>query len=230
VALVGAVVAKQTRLRALLSGSGAGQWLRGYLIGVDSTLGTRDLTPSEEMALWRTAAAVLPSNPGDEAHREVLDHLRWRARSEPGYAAECVRARAFLDEEASRAFGTGAEFARLAPAQAGLIIGSALRGIVAHQLSAAPRSTLLRLAFSSRFRKRYRLRRHVVNEILLAYYTSSPSWTRLRYRSFPGGCAGLGEYGLPPEAATREGSSMVGGRRPHAAAARRGSRSGSSQP
>ena len=186
------------RLRDWLLGTSAGQRLREIVLGVDSAAGTAELSAATEATLWALALVVLPSKVDPGAREIVREHLQWRAGTAPGFAAEFDRGRRLLDGEAARRFGAGRGFAALTPDQAGQVVNDLLSGIVAHQLSAGPAGTGWKV-LAPRYRGRYRLRRHVVNEILAAYYSSPLGWRRLHYRSFPGACAGLDVYSRPPD-------------------------------
>jgi hypothetical protein len=196
---VGLLVVTRERLKELLLASSLGHRARETFMGVDPSQGTSDLTPEDQAALWSLAAIVLPSTAGEQARPVVLERLTWRAREQAGYASEFRRAVDLLNRESRKTYGRNVRFAALGGSQATAVVGSLLEGIVDAPLSAASRGTVLRLVISPRFLGRYRMRRHVVNEILDAYYRSPLGWARLGYRSFPGACAGLEIYSRPPE-------------------------------
>ena len=178
----------------------AGQRARELILGVDPAEGTSRLTPEVEANLASLGSAVLPLSVGDAGRAITLDTLRWRATTSPGYASEFRRASAFLDSEAQKKYGDHKRFALLTAPETAALTAVLLDGILASQLSASPRGYVMRLALSPRFLRRYRLRRHVVNEILEGYYRSPRAWARLGYRSFPGACAGM-IYSEAPAAA-----------------------------
>jgi hypothetical protein len=198
---IGLLLLDSVRLKERLLSTSVGKRARESILGVESSEGISELMEAEEAGLLKLAGAVLPSDSGDVARAVVLDHLRWRARTGPGYAHEFRRALSLLDDETERRYGVRSDFAHLSGPEAAVVVGALLEGIVAYQLSAASRSDVLRLAISPRFLRRYRMRRHVVNEIIDGYYRSSLAWRRLGYRSFPGACAGM-IYSQPPIAAS----------------------------
>jgi hypothetical protein len=196
--VVGMLLVARQRLKERLLATSLGQRAREAILGVDSSEGTASLTHEEEASLWALARTVLPSDSREPARVVVLDRLRWRASASPGYASEFRRALAFLDAETRKQHGAASRFRELSDPDAAALVGGLLEGIVAYQLSAASRGDVLRLALSPRFLRQYRMRRHVVNEILDSYYRSPLGWTRLGYRSFPGACAGIVIYSQPP--------------------------------
>lgn len=198
--VAGLLLVARQRLKERLLATSLGQRTREAILGVDSSEGTANLTREEEASLWTLARAVLPSDSKESARVVVLDRLRWRASTGPGYASEFRRALAFLDAETRKKHGGESRFGQLSVPEAAALVGGLLEGIVAYQLSAASRGDILRLAVSPRFLRRYRMRRHLVNEILDSYYRSPLGWTRLGYRSFPGACAGIVIYSQPPGA------------------------------
>jgi hypothetical protein len=194
---VGLLAITRQRLKDLLISSSLGHRARESFMGVDSSQGTSELTEEDAAALWALAAVVLPSTAGESARPVVLERLTWRAIELPGYASEFRRAIHLLNQEARKTYGGGAPFAALSRPQASALVGDLLEGIVDAPLSAASRGVVVRLVISPRFLGRYRMRRHVVNEILDAYYRSPLGWGRVGYHSFPGACAGLEIYTRP---------------------------------
>jgi hypothetical protein len=198
VAGVALLFVERGRLKERLLATSVGQRARESILGVDAAEGVATLTQEDETGLLKLAAAVLPSNAGEPSRDVVLDRLRWRATTGLGYATEFRRALTLLDEETQKTYGEQSRFVQLAAPQAEVVVGALLEGIVAYQLSAASTGDVVRLVVSPRFLRRYRMRRHVVNEILDAYYRSPLEWARLGYRSFPGACAGIVIYSQPP--------------------------------
>lgn len=201
VLLAGAVFLTRRKLKARLVASGVGRRARELVIGVDPTEGTSTLTQPEEASLLKLAGVVLPSNAGEPVRAITLGTLRWRATTCPGYAAEFRRALVFLDAEARKKYGDQTTFAELAEPRVDALVGALLEGIVASELSDSSRGDVMRLAANPRFLRRYRLRRHVVNEMLEGYYRSPLAWTKLGYHSYPGACAGIVVYSHPPAGA-----------------------------
>ncbi len=195
---IGLLLLDSKRLKDRLLSTSLGKGARESILGVESSQGISKLDGAEEAGLLKLARAVLPSDSGEPARAVVLDHLRWRAGTGPGYAHEFRRALSLLDDESRRKYGDHFPFAQLSGPEAAVVVGALLEGVVAYQLSAASRGDVLRLAISPRYLRRYRMRRHVVNEIIDGYYRSSLAWTRLGYRSFPGACAGIVIYSQPP--------------------------------
>lgn len=201
VVIGGALYVSRRRLKERWLSSSLRERVRETILGVDPSSGTSALSEDEAAQLLKLAGTVLPSDAGEPGQAIVLDRLRWRAGTSPGYASEFRRALALLDQEAEGAYGEQSRFAQLSGTQAAAVVGSLLDGIVAHEMSDSSRKDLLRLATDSHFRNQYRLRRHVVNEMLEGYYRSPLAWRRQGYRSFPGACAGIVIYSKPPDAA-----------------------------
>jgi hypothetical protein len=202
VLLVAAVLLRHRWLSERLHAWALGQRARDMILGVDTSRGTATLQTGEEQALWRLARVVLPSGAGPSAEEVVLDRLHWRATRFPGYADQFRESIALLDEEARRRYGKQTRFADLGPSEAEAVVGPLLEGFVAHQLTANAPAVVLRVVSTPRHLKQYRMRRHVVNEILDGYYRSPLGWARVGYRSFPGACAGLTLYSQAPDSTT----------------------------
>ena len=198
VGAIGLLLLSSKRLKARLLSTSLGKRARESILGVESIEGVSKLDGGEEAGLLTLAGVILPSDAGEPARAVVLDRLRWRASTGPGYAHEFRRALALLADETRTKYGEQSHFAQLSWAEAALVVGALLAGIVTRQLSDLSRSDVLRLLVNPRYLRRYRMRRHVVNEIIDAYYRSPLEWTRLGYRSFPGACAGIVIYSQPP--------------------------------
>jgi hypothetical protein len=170
--------------------------LRDAILGLDPAEGTSRLTTAEEAHLWSLALVILPSAAGETARSLIVERLQWRATHYPGYAREFRASLELLEAESQRTFAIS--FGALTRSQVAHVVRRVLEGVVAHDLAAAPRGTLIRLALSPSFVRRFRMRRHLVTEILDAFYQSPLGWASLGYRSFPGACAGLEIYSSPP--------------------------------
>jgi hypothetical protein len=177
------------------------RWLqrqRGWLEGVDPATGTGPLSPDEERRLWSLAVVLLPSRINPEGRAAVEEHLRWRAEESPGYRAAFVQGLTLLDQETRKRFPKAVRFGDLSREQGNQVLSSLLAGIDPYPRSReVPREVLLSSLSQGRL-ERFHLRRHVVSEILHAYYQSAAGWALVGYEAFPGRCGGPGFYSRPP--------------------------------
>lgn len=155
------------------------------------------LDPRDEITLWAVALVVLPTAAARTARTPVLEHLRWRANESPGYRRVFTESRALLDT-AARNEREHATFADLDRSAAGALLTGLIGGIEPFPRHRALPVDLMRFALSPTAQRRFRLRRHVVNEILHAYYTSPAGWISLGNDAYPGGCHGLDRYSRAP--------------------------------
>jgi hypothetical protein len=177
------------------------RWLqtkRAWLEGVDPATGTGSLNPDLARRLWSLAVVLLPSRIEPEGRSAVEEHLRWRAMESPGYLAAFQKGLALLDQETRKRFPKQARFADLSREEGSKVLASLLVGIDPYPRSReVPREVLLSYVDQGRL-ERFHFRRHVVSEILHAYYQSSAGWGLVGYEAFPGRCGGPGFYSRPP--------------------------------
>jgi hypothetical protein len=174
------------------------QKARRRLDGLDPSTGTGALNSDLEARLWALAIVLLPSQIHPAGRSAVLEQLRWRALESPGYRTAFADGLAFLDRETKRRFPGRRRFGELPRDDANQILGPLLAGIKAYpRFRELPRDLLM--SFLDRARTdRFRLRRHVVGEILHAYYQSGAGWALVGYDTYPGLCAGLDSYSRAP--------------------------------
>ena len=177
------------------------RWLRtkrAWLEGVDPATGTGPLSPDLERRLWSLAVVLLPSRIEPEGRSAVEEHLRWRALESPGYRAAFAEGLALLDQETTNRFRKQVRFGDLSREEANQVLGSLLAGIDPHpRYRQVPREVLLSYFDHGRL-ARFHFRRHVVSEILHAYYQSGAGWALVGYEAYPGRCGGPGFYSRPP--------------------------------
>ena len=178
------------------------RWLRtkrAWLEGVDPAAGTGPLSPDLEQRLWPLAVVLLPSRIDPEGRAAVEEHLRWRALESPGYRAAFTQGLALLDEETKNRFPKEVRFGDLSREEANQVLTSLLDGIDPYpRYRQVPREVLLSFFDQGRL-ARFHFRRHVVSEILHAYYQSAAGWALVGYEAFPGRCGGPGFYSRPPK-------------------------------
>ena len=199
-AVGGLALAARQRIEAVLISSRHLRALRSRIYGVDPVAAPGLLSGEEERALWTLALVVLPTAAASaEVKQLVLEHLRWRSAEVPGFRAEFTSAIAALDQRATRMTPDAARFADLSRRDAERTVAPMLRGL--HAGGRRPNHLFpidaLRLTLDADFRERFRLRRHVVNEILHAYYASHLGWASVRYDVYPGACGGAEAYTRP---------------------------------
>jgi hypothetical protein len=175
------------------------QKTRGRLLGVDTGSGTGSLSPDMERRLWSLAVVLLPSQIDPVGRSAVMEHLRWRASESPGYRAAVAQGVALLDRETKRRFPKRERFGALSRDDANRVLASLIAGIKPYpRFRELPRDLLLSFLDRGRI-ERFRLRRHVVSEILHAYYQSGAGWALVGYDTYPGLCGGPGSYSRPPK-------------------------------
>ena len=151
---------------------------RNVLTRIDA-LRTRELAPIEKSA--------------------VEEHLRWRAEESPGYRAAFTQGLALLDRETRNRFPKQVRFGALSREEGNQVLTSLLAGIDPYpRFRQVPREVLLSYFDQGRL-ERFHFRRHVVSEILHAYYQSAAGWGLVGYEAFPGRCGGPGFYSRPPK-------------------------------
>jgi hypothetical protein len=166
---------------------------------VDPATGKGPLSPELERRLWSLAVVLLPSRIEPEGRAAVEEHLRWRAEEIPGYRAAFVEGLALLDQETRKRFPNRARFGDLPRQEGNQVLASLLQGIDPYPRSReVPREVLLSHLDHGRL-ARYHFRRHVMTEILHAYYQSGAGWGLVGYEAFPGRCGGPGFYSRPPK-------------------------------
>jgi hypothetical protein len=177
------------------------RWLqtqRAWLEGVDPSTGTGPLSPDLEGRLWALAIVLLPSRIDPQGRSAVEEHLKWRALESPGYRAAFTQGLALLDQETRTRFPKQARFGDLSREEANQVLASLLAGIEPHpRLRQVPREVLLSFLDQGRL-GRFHFRRHLVGEILHAYYQSGAGWALVGYEAYPGRCGGPGFYSRPP--------------------------------
>jgi hypothetical protein len=177
------------------------RWLqtkRAWLEGVDPATGAGPLSPDLERRLWSLAVVLLPSRIEPQGRAAVEEHLRWRALESPGYRAAFAQGLALLDQETRNRFPNQVRFGDLSREEANQVLTSLLAGIEPYpRFRQVPREVLLSYLDRGRL-ARFHFRRHVVSEILHAYYQSGAGWALVGYEAYPGRCGGPGFYSRPP--------------------------------
>ena len=178
------------------------RWLqrkRAWLEGVDPATGKGPLGLDVEIRLWSLAVVLLPSRIDPEGRSAVEEHLRWRAEESPGYRAAFTQGLALLDRETRNRFPKQVRFGALSREEGNQVLTSLLAGIDPYpRFRQVPREVLLSYFDQGRL-ERFYFRRHVVSEILHAYYQSAAGWGLVGYEAFPGRCGGPGFYSRPPK-------------------------------
>jgi hypothetical protein len=177
------------------------RWLqarRAWLEGVDAATGTGPLSPDMERQLWSLAVVLLPSRIDPEGRAAVEEQLRWRALESPGYRAAFAQGLVLLDQETRNRFPEQTRFGDLSREEGNQVLASLLAGIDPYpRYRQVPREVLLSYFDQGRL-ARFHFRRHIVSEILHAYYQSGAGWALVGYEAYPGRCGGPGFYSRPP--------------------------------